>query len=102
VFLLSNFRLPVQRSVLRDRINRVILDFRRFAQGFAQAQGDTTFQARLGLGLIRSFITSTRYELNAGFAREMYLRALYMIEKMESFSGRRWEDFSLPDEVLIY
>jgi phosphate uptake regulator/aminoglycoside phosphotransferase (APT) family kinase protein len=102
VFLLSNFRLPVQRSAFRDRINRVISDFRRFAQGFAEDKGDATFQARLGLGLIRSFVTSTRYELNTAFAREMYLRALYLIEKMEACRDRPWEEFVLPNEVLIY
>jgi phosphate uptake regulator/aminoglycoside phosphotransferase (APT) family kinase protein len=102
VFLVSNFRMPVQRSVLRNRINRVILEFLKFAQNYAQSQGDATFDARLSLGLMRSFITSTRFELNADFAKEMYLRGCYLLDKLNEHSGRPWQEFQLPRNVLIY
>ena len=102
VFLVSNFRMPVQRSVLRNRINRVILDFLHFTQGYAQSQGDATFDARLTLCLLRSFITSTRFELNSDFAKEMFLRGCYLLEKMNEHGGKPWEEFQLPRNVLIY
>ncbi|KMY69066.1 hypothetical protein AAU61_05940 [Desulfocarbo indianensis] len=102
VFLVSNFRMPVQRSVLRTRLNRVILDFLLFAQNFAREQGDATFEARLCLGLIRSFLTSTRFELNLDFAKEMFLRSCYLLDKMNNHGGRPWEDFRLPPHVLVY
>lgn len=102
VFLVSNFRMPVQRSVLRDRINRVTLEFLSFAQSHARSQDDATFDARLALGLMRSFITSTRFELNADFAKAMYLRGCYLLERMIEHRGRAWEEFKLPRDVLIY
>jgi phosphate uptake regulator/aminoglycoside phosphotransferase len=102
VFLVSNFRMPVQRSVLRNHINRVILDFLQFVQTYAAKQGDGTFDARLGLGLMRSFITSTRFELNAEFAKEMFLRGCYLLDKINDHGGRPWEDFQLPRDVLLY
>lgn len=102
VFLVSNFRMPVQRSVLRSRLNRVILDFLLFAQNFAREQSDAAFEARLCLGLIRSFLTSTRFELNLDFAKEMFLRGCYLLDKMNTHGGRPWEDFRLPPQVLVY
>ncbi len=101
VFLVSNFRLPVQRSRLRVRINRVVLDFLRFAQGFAAEHGDETFAARMALGLLRSFFTSTRFELKADFAKVMYLRSIYLLEKLTAHHGRPWRDFTLPEDVLV-
>lgn len=102
VFLVSNFRMPVQRSVLRNRINRVNMDFLHFTQTYARDSGDATFDARLTLGLLRSFITSTRFELNEDFAKEMYLRGCYLLEKMNDHGKKPWEEFQLPSNVLIY
>jgi phosphate uptake regulator len=102
VFLVSIIRLSVQRSFLRRRINGMVLDFLRFAQGFAQKNGDETFAARLTLGLIRSFFTSTRFELNADFAKTMYLRSIYLMERISAHNGRPWREFVLPEDVLIY
>jgi len=102
VFLISNFRLPVARGPLRDRIHYAIMEFLRFARTFATEHGDATFEARLALGLLRSFFTSTRFELNSDFAKVMHLRSVYLMEKLAAHRGRPWEEFRLPDQVLIY
>jgi phosphate uptake regulator len=102
VFLVSNFRLPVTDTRIRSRLNRVILDFYRMAALFADQQGDTTFAARLALGLGRSLFTSTRFELNRDFAKQMYLRAVYFLEKLADHRGRPWSEFQLPEKTLIY
>ncbi|MFZ5587925.1 MAG: PhoU domain-containing protein [Thermodesulfobacteriota bacterium] len=102
VFLVSNFRLPVARSHLRDRISYVVLEFLRFARVFARESDDACFEARLALGLVRSFFTSTRFELNAEFAKAMYLRSVYLMEKLRDHRGRPWPEFRLPDSVLVY
>lgn len=102
VFLVSNFRLPVARSHLRDRISYVVLEFLRFARAFARESGDACFEARLALGLVRSFFTSTRFELNTDFARAMYLRSVYLMEKLLDHRGRPWPEFKLPESVLVY
>jgi len=104
VFLLSNFRLPVLDCLLRTRLDKVMREFLSFAREFAAENGDTTFEVRLTLGLIRSFITSSRFEFNLGFAREMFLRGVYLMRKLIDYkqSGKSWQGFILPENVLIY
>ena len=69
-------------------------------QGFAEKHGDRTFQARMALYLVRSFYTSTRFELKESFAREMFLRAHFLMEHLAAYNGP-WEDYRLPDSVLV-
>jgi phosphate uptake regulator/tRNA A-37 threonylcarbamoyl transferase component Bud32 len=104
VFLISNFRLPVLDSLLRSRLDRVMREFLAFAREFAAETGDTTFEVRLTLGLIRSFITSSRFEFNLRFAREMFMRGVYLMRKLMDHkqSGKPWQGFVLPENVLIY
>ena len=104
VFIVSVFRIPVFEHELRSRLNRVIERFYLFASSLAEEWGDATFDARLALALARSFFTSTRFELNAEFAKEMCLRAYYLLEKVvaRSAAGGAWADFELPSSVLFY
>lgn len=109
VFLVSNFRLPIFDPSVRSRMTRCALTFLEFARKFAARHGDAGFEHRLCLGLIRSFITSTRFELKEDFAREMYLRGIYLLERITATgpngsgdaSGRN-ERFRVPSDVLIY
>jgi hypothetical protein len=102
VFLVSNFRTPVVDPELRERLNLIMTGFLRFAESFAEKQGDRTFAFRLALALARSFYTSTRFELDPLFAREMYLRAIYLLEKVAAHRGRPADEFVLPEYVLYY
>ncbi|MFP4459683.1 MAG: PhoU domain-containing protein [Candidatus Zixiibacteriota bacterium] len=104
VFIMSNFRLPFVDNPLRDRINTVIQAFLEFSRDFANKNNDNTFDARLALGLVRSFITSTRFELNQEFADAMFLRGLYLLEKLKDFGpGKKpFEEFKLDENVVIY
>jgi phosphate uptake regulator len=102
VFLVSFFRMPIFDPGLRGRINHMIASFHDFAAGFAEEAGDATWQARLALGLARSFLTSTRFELNYDFAREMTLRAHYLMEGLAAHRGNPWTSYRLPRPVLFY
>jgi phosphate uptake regulator/aminoglycoside phosphotransferase len=102
VLLVSNFRMPVFDTVIRDRLNLTIESLYAFTRGFAEFVSDETFQARMALGLIRSFTTSTRFELDRAFAESMLWRASYLLERLDAHRGRPWEQFSLPHEVLFY
>ncbi len=102
VFLVSNYRKPVFDPGVRKVINRLNLDFYNFAGQFAAENADNTFNARLALGLIRSFFTSTRFELNQEFALSMYQRALYLAEKLIAHRNKPWKQFSLPREAFKY
>jgi len=107
VFLVSFFRMPIFEPALRGRINHMIASFYEHALVFADDIGDTTWQARLALGLTRSLFTSTRFELNYDFARDMSLRAHYLMEglaehrALHGHVGKPWEDYRLPRSVLF-
>ncbi len=102
VFLVSFFRIPVFDSAMRRRINHMIASFYDYAADFADDIGDATWQARLAMGLARSFATSTRFELNYDFAREMFQRAHYLMEGLAAHQGKPWEDYRLPRPILFY
>nr|WP_320010738.1 PhoU domain-containing protein [uncultured Desulfobulbus sp.] len=102
VFLVSNFRLPVFAESLREQINLTIGEMYQFAHTFAREQNDTTFAVRLTLALARSLYTSTRFQLNTDFVKEMVLRANFLLEKVIHFDEdkRNWQEFEFPEEVL--
>lgn len=103
VHLVSGFRVPVFRPQRRAPLNRVIQLTLDFARTFAREQADATFEARLALGLVRSLVTSTRFEIRRAFAEEMLRRALYLLERLEAQAdGGMLSSFRLPGDVLIY
>lgn len=108
VFLVSNFRLPVMERDVRLRINWVVREFLRFSREFAAEHGDTTVEVRLALGLIRSLLTSTRFELNLKFARVMFQRGSYLLERLLAHKAdvergaKNWDAFRVPLDVLTF
>lgn len=101
VFLISNFRVNDVDAQTRGILNKVNLDFFGFIRKFARDNEDTTFQARMALGLIRSFATSTRFQLDENFAKMMYLRSIYLLEKIVDFNPDDIEKFKLPIDVIV-
>jgi phosphate uptake regulator len=102
VFVVSNFRLPIFEIELRRRLNTIIASFLDFVCDFAERNGDETFELRMALALVRSFYTSTRFELHEDFAKEMYLRSLYLMERIAKAKEAPFGDFSIPTDVLYY
>ncbi len=102
VFLVSAFRLPVFDAEIRSRLEDSAGRFLKFARQFAAEQKDETFEARLALGLIRSFITSMRFEVEERFARAMYDRAILLLNKLIAKRGGGIESFRVPQGVLVY
>jgi Ser/Thr protein kinase RdoA (MazF antagonist) len=101
-FLLSNFRIPVFEPALRARLDRVNEEFLHFAREFAARNEDESFEIRLALGLARSFTTSTRFQLDEEFSQAMFMRGVYLLERLLDHEGRPWGDFRVNDEVLVY
>lgn len=102
VFLVSNFRVPVFGGAARELLNDVSLRMLALATRFAEEQDDHTFHARLALGLARSFITSTRFEIDARFSRLMFMRAVYLLEKIALLNPVDYASFRLSEEVLTH
>ena len=100
VFLVSGFRLPVFDSNLRGRLNQAGMICLDFFRGFAEERGDPQFEVRLGLGLARSLMTSTRFELNKDFSEAMFMRAVFLLERVLKSSGCGGCGFRVPEEVL--
>ncbi|TIH13222.1 PhoU family transcriptional regulator [Marinifilum sp. JC120] len=101
VFLVSGFRMPVFERPIRNKINAVISRMYNFTEEFAQENNDETWQARLALALSRSFYTSTRFEFNYTFAKEMFNRSMFLLEKVNRYNGK-WDHFVLPEDILHY
>ncbi|MBI5179730.1 MAG: phosphotransferase [Nitrospinae bacterium] len=101
-FIVSNFRVPVFESASRKMFNSIALAMRRFASEWAATTGDATFERRLAFGLIRSFATSSRFVFNRDFAKVMFHRSVYLLEKVTEHEGKEWDTFKIPDEILIY
>lgn len=101
VLIVSNFRTPVFEENIRKRLGRVMLSIYHFAREFARQQNDPTFEARLALGLVRSFMTSTRFELHQPFAEQMFQRARFLLERLAAHREHGWDTFTLPEEALV-
>jgi len=102
VFLVSQFRLKCLEAALRRRIGELTLRFHDFARDYARRVGDVSFDERLALGVARSLATSTRFVLDRGLARGMFLRARYVLERFaERHRAGRPLDHQLTREVLV-
>lgn len=84
VFMVSNFRLQVMDREARRQIFHQITDFYTLMSEFASERNDKTFDARLAIGLARSFVTSTRFILDRNMARSLYLKAHYILRQLSS------------------
>jgi Ser/Thr protein kinase RdoA (MazF antagonist) len=82
VFIVSNFRMKIFDPAPRRRLDQISREFFSFAKEFADAHADVSFDARLALGLARSLLTSTRFDMDPDFSRSMVLRARYLIERL--------------------
>jgi aminoglycoside phosphotransferase (APT) family kinase protein len=99
VYMISHFRLPVFDEPRRKMLLAAILDMYAFARTFAIDHGDATFDIRLALGLARSLVTSTRFELSQRFSRLMFQRGVYLLTRIVGHTGEP-AAFRLPLEAM--
>ena len=101
VFMVSNYRLQILDVHQRRRIMKLATDFYAIARRYANKEGDKTFELRLALGLARSFATSTRFILDKSLARNMFLRARYLLEQVLSVEPRKAAKYKIPLEEIF-
>ena len=111
VFIVSNFRLKIFDVGPRHRLDQVTREFYDFAREFAREHGDSSFDARLALGVARSLLTSTRFAMDGNFSRQMMHRARYLLERLLAYRDERraaddraaidWTDFHLDRATLV-
>jgi hypothetical protein len=104
VFIVSNIRLPLFDQRIRQRITKISIETYNFAKNFALQQNDTTFDARLSLGLARSMITSTRFSIREQFARKMFVRAIHLLKQIVDHVDHNepLENFKFNFEIFNY
>jgi hypothetical protein len=102
VFMVSNYRMQVLDSRIRQRIESVIREFYRIAQAFAKSNKDDSFEIRLAFGLVRSLATSTRFILDRNLARGMFLRARYLLQQIVNLETTDYADYTVPVEEVFH
>ena len=104
VFLASNFRVPAFEPEISEKLNLAIAHCYKWVLNYAEAKNDKTVQARMALALARSFFTSARFETLESFAKEMFMRSIFLLESINEHHIKRksWEEFILPEEILYY
>ncbi|MGD8567997.1 MAG: aminoglycoside phosphotransferase family protein [Gammaproteobacteria bacterium] len=101
VFMVSNYRLQILDAPRRRRIMKLARDFYRMARRYARKAEDATFELRLALGLARSFATSTRFILDKSLARDMFLRARYLIEQVLAVDPGKAANYKIPVKEIF-
>ncbi|MEA3292417.1 MAG: phosphotransferase, partial [Pseudomonadota bacterium] len=101
VFMVSIYRLQVLDIPLRRQMLEQSFQIYQFAHGFAEKAGDKTFDLRLGLGLARSFATSTRFILDKSLAKAMFIRARFLIERILEVNPRHAAKYRLPVKEIF-
>jgi phosphate uptake regulator len=98
VFLVSNFRLQIFEVPVRRRIQDTLRWFLDFTREQGRRWGDDHLEVRLGIGLVRSLISSTRFILDEGFALDLFLRGEFLANQLVSHPDP--DRFLLPEELF--
>lgn len=101
VFLVSNIRIPIFSTDVRARLNVANRKMYDIGAAFAAKQKDAWFDARLGLGLFRSLITSTRFIFDKTFSMALYDRAELILDALEMHDADL-RKFKLHEELFLY
>ncbi len=101
VFLVSCYRLQVFDPKVRRRIQALCQAFYRFARAYARKQKDESFEIRLSLGLIRSFVTSTRFILDKSLSWAMFSRAVFLAERLLEAQEKKKQYKTPIEEVFV-
>ena len=101
VFLISNFRVPIFSPEIRQRLNLANQRVYACAASYADRQKDTTFDARLALGLFRSLITSTRFVFDQEISNQFIERASIIMHELNAHKDNLSE-FRLNTELFLY
>ena len=101
VFLVSNIRLPIFSRDVRARLNAANQAMYECGAKFAKKHKDTTYEARLALGLFRSLLTSTRFIFDKSFSAELFDRAVSILESLLE-ERDNLQDFKLKKEFFLY
>lgn len=101
VFMVSIYRLRILESHQRAKLLSVAKTFLKAIRRFAKKEQDDLFEVRLALGLVRSFITSTRFILDPSLSHRMFLRAQYLLNCLNNLKCEKLTSYKIPLEELF-
>jgi aminoglycoside phosphotransferase (APT) family kinase protein len=102
IFMVSNYRLQIFDTPRRKQIMSAAMTMYAMAHRYSVKQQDESFDLRLALGLARAFATSTRFILDKSLAREMFMRARYLIELVLTVEVDKVSSFRIPlKEIFV-
>jgi len=101
VFLISNFRVPVFSRDIRRRLDDANECMFNCALDFAHKNNDTTFHVRLGFGLLRSLMTSTRFILDEKFSLDMFQRGSDILNEILDYSDNI-DEYRVSSDYFMY
>jgi phosphate uptake regulator len=101
VFLVSNFRVPIFSSDIRQRLNAANQRMYECSADFASKQKDQLFEARLALGLFRSLVTSTRFVFDQAFSFQLMDRAAMILQDLKSKEDNL-KKFKMNTDFFLY
>ena len=100
VFVVSNQRLLGLDEEARSRAEQAIDTMVRSGQRFARETGDHLANARLAVGLVRSWATSARFVLDDDEAHRLFDRAEDLLAHLGSLDDVGLREFEIPRELL--
>jgi phosphate uptake regulator/aminoglycoside phosphotransferase len=101
VFLVSNFRVPIFSEGVRSRLNDCSLEMYYFSKKFAEENHDHSFDLRLAFGLLRSFMTSTRFQFDERFSSLMFHRSMDLMYRIIEYK-KHLKEFRLEEDCFLY
>lgn len=83
VFIVSCLRIKLEDPSVKEKINIVCREIFEFAKKFSKNKEDDYFEARFAFGLLRSFVTSTRFVSDDEWYQKMRMKALIVFEALK-------------------
>lgn len=99
VLMVSCYRLNRFGPQDRKLIAQTMLAIYDYGHCWAQKINDTDYDLRLALGLSRSFLTSTRFVLDACHAKAMQFRARFLLESLLKLTPEQANAYKVPKEI---
>jgi aminoglycoside phosphotransferase (APT) family kinase protein len=100
VFMVSNYRLVNFDPDVRKLIALSMQAVYEFGERYAEQIGDHSYHLRMGLGLARSFLSSTRFILDAEHAKAMHYRGRYLLEQLVKLKPKEHPHYRISKELF--
>lgn len=101
VFIVSALRTKVEEENAKLKLNALCRKLFDFGLAFSKKNNDDFFQARLALGLFRSFITSTRFQYNDDWYNLLRKNAIITFEQLET-NKKNLKGFKFNLDLILH